>query len=212
MRELVINEILQRKIISIVRGVDPEKALFVADALYKGGIRLIEITFNQKNPDEFINTCKAISAIKQRFDMRVGAGTVTSTELVNMAADAGAEYIISPDTDVAVIAETLKRGLVSIPGAYTAGEAKTAHNAGADFVKLFPCTDSAVLKGLCGPFNNIRFLAVGGVNVTNVDEFIKAGAVGIGVGGCLVKKEWVADGNYAAITNEAKKFVEILNK
>lgn len=211
MREQVIQTILDEKIIAIVRGVEVEKAVKAAEALYAGGIKLVEITFNQKDPISWCKTAEAIRQIREKMGgkMLVGAGTVTSPELVEMAANAGAAYIISPDTDVEVIRKTRELGLVSLPGAYTATEAKQAHVAGADFVKLFPCIEGApaYLKALCAPFNHIRFLAVGGVNADNAAEFLKAGAVGVGVGGCLVNKKWVDAGEYERITEEAKRFL-----
>lgn len=212
MREQVIKTILEEKIIAIVRGVDGESVVKTARALYEGGVRLVEVTFNQKDPANFCKTCDAIRAIRNEMGdkMLVGAGTVTTPELVQMAADAGALYIISPDTDTEVIAKTRQLGLVSLPGAYTATEAKQAHKAGADFVKLFPCVEGApaYVKALCAPFNHIRFLAVGGVNADNAAVFLRAGAVGMGVGGSLVNKKWVEAGRYDLITAEARKFVE----
>lgn len=211
MRERIIQEILDKKIISIVRGVSAEKILPVAQALYDGGITLIEVTFNQKDPASWTQTAEAIAAINREMagKMFVGAGTVTSVELVELAAEAGAAYIISPDTDPAVIRRTKELGLISLPGAYTPTEAKQAHNAGADFVKLFPCVGDApaYLKALCAPLSHIRFLAVGGVDADNAADFLRAGAVGVGVGGSLVNKKWTDAGNFAAITEEAKRFV-----
>lgn len=212
MREQVIEKVLEHKIIAIVRGVDGGSVLKTAQALYEGGIRLVEVTFNQKDPASWCKTAEAIRAIREEMGdkMLVGAGTVTSPELVQMAADAGAMYIISPDTDVEVIKKTRELSLVSMPGAYTATEAKQAHNAGADFVKLFPCIEGApaYLKALCAPFNHIKFLAVGGVNADNAATFLRSGAVGVGVGGSLVNKKWVEAGQFDLITAEAKKFVE----
>lgn len=216
MYSTIIQEILNKKIISIVRGVEPEKILKIAEALYEGGVTLIEVTFNQKDPASWAQTAVAINAIHTAMEnkMFVGAGTVTNVELVEMAAKAGAGYIISPDTDPAVIRRTKELGLVSLPGAYTPTEAKLAHNSGADFVKLFPCVGDApaYLKAVCAPMSHIKFLAVGGVNADNAADFIKAGAVGIGAGSCLVNKKWVETGEYHKITEEAKRFVENLSK
>lgn len=212
MRDQVIAKVLEHKIIAIVRGVDPDSMIKIADALYQGGVRLVEVTFNQKDPSSWCKTAEAIRTIREEMGdkMLVGAGTVTSPELVQMAADAGAMYIISPDTDIDVIKKTRELGLVSMPGAYTATEAKQAHNAGADFVKLFPCIEGApaYLKAICAPFNHIKFLAVGGVNADNAATFLQHGAVGVGVGSCLVNKKWVDAGQFELITAEAKKFVE----
>lgn len=215
MRERVINEICKQKIIAIVRGLTEKEAVEAAKALYEGGITLVEVTFNQKAPETFVNTANAIRSIKQEMGdkMLVGAGTVTTPELVELAAEAGASYIISPDTDVAVIRKTRELGLVSLPGAYTPSEAKVAYNAGADFVKIFPCVGDAVsyVKALCGPFNHIPFLAVGGVNENNVADFVKAGARGVGVGGNLVNKDWIKSGDYGKITDAARKYVANIN-
>ena len=211
MRETVIKEIFRQKTIAIIRGADEQQALAAAKALYAGGITLVEVTFNQKAPETFVHTANAIRAIRDQMggQMLVGAGTVTSTELVRLAADAGASYIISPDMDEAVIRETKRLGLVSVPGAYTPTEAKRAYTAGADFVKLFPCVGDApaYIKALCGPLNHIPFLAVGGVNANNAVDFLKAGAVGVGVGSSLINKKWLDSGQYSKITEEAKRFV-----
>ena len=216
MRETVIQEIYKNKIIAIIRGMDKEKTVNIARALYEGGIRFVEVTFNQKNPDKFYETADCIRAIREEMGdkMYVGAGTVTSAELVNMAAEAGALYIISPDTDVEVIRRTKELGLVSMPGAYTPTEAKTAYVNGADFIKLFPCIGDgpAYVKALCAPFNHIPFLAVGGVDAENAASYLKAGAVGVGVGSSLTKKAWIEAGDYHKITEEAKKMIENINK
>ena len=209
MREQVIQSILENKIIAIVRGANPEQAVKVAKAIYDGGIKLIEVTFNQKNPNSFCDTVKAISAIKKNIpEMVVGAGTVLSKEQVDLAISGGAEYIVSPDTDVEVIKYSVEKGLVSLPGAYTASEAKTAYNAGADFVKLFPCTDVAYLKALKAPLSHINMVAVGGVNTENAVDFLNAGAVGVGVGSSLVNKKYLENGEYDKITEIAKNLVE----
>ena len=216
MRNHVIETIQKEKIIAIVRGMDTKQTVEIAKALYAGGIKLIEVTFNQKCPEKFYETTDAIKAIREEMGdkMLVGAGTVTSVELVEMAAEAGALYMISPDMDEDVIRRTRELGLVSIPGAYTATEAKKAYKAGADFVKLFPCVGDApaYVKALCAPFNHIPFLAVGGVNADNVAEFIKAGAKGVGVGSCLANKKWAEEGRYDLITEEAKRFMKNLGK
>lgn len=216
MRDKIIQEVYNNKIIAIVRGMNKEKTVKIANALYEGGIRFIEVTFNQKKPDKFYETADCIRAIRKEMGekMFVGAGTVTSVELVDMAAQAGALYIISPDMDEDVIKRTRELGLVSMPGAYTATEAKKAYNAGADFVKLFPCIGDApaYVKALCAPLSHIPFLAVGGVDADNAAAFIKAGAVGVGVGSSLVNKAWVAAGEFEKITTEAKRMLKNINQ
>ena len=212
MREQVIQAVLEGKIIAIVRGVDTDSVVKIAEALYEGGIRMVEVTFNQADPANFSKTADSIRAIREAMGdkMLVGAGTVTSPELVQMAADAGALYIISVFEALNIEQGEVREALSTMPGAYTATEAKQAHVAGADFVKLFPCIEGApaYVKALSAPFNHIKFLAVGGVNADNAATFLRSGAVGVGVGSCLVNKKWAAEGRYDLITAEAKKFIE----
>ena len=210
MREQIIRQVEQHKLIAIVRGIPHDRCLPLAQALYDGGIRLLEIPFNQQEPDSFPETARTISDLASTFagKLLVGAGTVTSSELVRLAADAGAQYIISPDTKEAVITETRKRGLVSMPGAMTPTEITLAHQSGADFVKLFPAGVLGVdyFKAVLAPLGHIKYLAVGGVNTDNIPAFLKAGCRGFGVGGNLVNKTWAAEGAFDRITAAAQDF------
>jgi len=214
LREQVIQEILDKKVIAIIRGADEEKALQAARALYEGGVTLVEVTFNQRCPESFQTTQNAIRLIREEMSGKifVGAGTVTSPALARMAHEAGASYIISPDTNESVIRETRALGMVSIPGAFTPTEAMQAHAFGADFIKLFPCVGDAVsyMKALCAPLNHLKFLAVGGVTSENAVDFIRAGAVGVGVSSSLVKKQWLDEEKYHLITESAKKLLKSL--
>jgi len=208
MSEKIIDLVLETKVVAIVRGLDSGYE-GLAQALYDGGIRAIEVTFNQKDPALWIKTTDAIRQIKALMGdkMAVGAGTVTSVELAELAYEAGAQFIVSPDTDPDVIRRTKELGMVSMPGALTPSEIKQAHRAGADFVKVFPVGNlgSGYIKAVRGPLNHIRLLAVGGVSEKNVAEFIKAGCVGVGVGGNLVNKEWIANGEFDKIRTLAQE-------
>jgi len=214
-RETVIQEILNKKLIAIIRGAREEQALAAVRALADGGVSLVELTFNQTKPETFAGTANAIRNIRDCLGDRVtvGAGTVISVEQVELAAQAGASYIISPDTDEAVIRRTRELGLVSLPGAYTPTEAKQAHNAGADFVKLFPCLDGPeYLKAILAPLSHIRFLAVGGITAENAKAFLQAGAAGLGVGGGLVNKKLLDAGDYIRIKENARRFIRCMQE
>lgn len=210
-RELVIEKVLESKVVAIVRGLESRHAEF-AKALYDGGVKCIEVTFNQAKPEEHVQTLDAIRAIKEAMGdkMCVGAGTVTSVELAEKAYAAGAQFIVSPNMDPVVIKRTVELGMVSMPGAMTPTEIFEAHRAGADFVKVFPAgtLGAAHIKAIRGPLNHIRLLAVGGVSEKNAAEFMKAGCVGLGVGGNLVNKEWIANGEFEKITALAKELCE----
>ena len=216
MREKVLQWIENEKVIAIVRGVEPEQCEAVAEALYIGGIRLLEITYDQENPGNWQGTADTIGRIAKKYEGRmfIGAGTVTNSALVELTATAGGKFIVSPDTDVAVIKKTLELGLVSMPGAMTPSEIKTAHNAGADFVKVFPAGNlgPGYLKAIRTPLSHIKMTAVGGINEENAAEFLKAGASGLGVGGNLAKKAWIEAGEYDKITDAARNLVEIVKK
>lgn len=212
MRETVIASIEREKVIAIVRDAGAEACRKVADALYRGGIRLMEITFDQNHPDSFPATAGAIAEIAKTYEgrMLVGAGTVTTPELVDLTARAGGRYIISPDVNEAVIRRTRELGLVSLPGAMTPTEILTAHRAGADFVKVFPAGElgTGYLKAVRAPISHVKLLAVGGINERNAAAFLKAGAVGLGVGGNLANKEWIAAGDFDKITAAARILLE----
>lgn len=208
MREEVIQSILENKIIAIMRGASVEEALSCARAAFDGGIRLMEVTFNQRSPETFSDTAEAIRRIKELCpEMHVGAGTVLTVQQAELARSAGAEYILSPDVDREVIEYTRGAGLVSIPGAYTPSEIKRAYVYGADFVKVFPCTDVSYLKMIKAPLSHIRMLAVGGVTSENAPDFIRAGAVGIAIGGALFSKADIEEGRYDRVEEKARTLI-----
>ena len=212
MREQLIQKVLDKKIVAIVRGVYGEDCVNLAQALYEGGIELLEVTFDQSKPEDRIRTADSIRMLVERLGdkMTFGAGTVTNLEMLELARNAGAQFIVSPDTNVEVIRATVAWGMVSMPGALTPTEIVTAHAAGADFVKLFPAgtQGTGYFKAVTAPLNHIRLLAVGGVNEKNVADFLAAGAVGVGVGGNLVNKTWIKNGEFDKITAVAKEFVK----
>ena len=165
MSQAVLNKILDGKIIAIVRGIPSEKIVDLVNAMLKGGVYCVEVTFDQSSEEAKKDTLKAISTITKEFGDKVcvGAGTVMTVEQVHQAVEAGAEYIISPNTDEEVIKETKKLGKVSIPGAMTPTEAAFAYKCGADIVKLFPAgvLGAAYIKALKAPLKHIPVTAVG---------------------------------------------------
>lgn len=212
MKEQVIQNILKYKVIAIVRGVYGEDCLHLAEALFHGGIRLLEVTFDQAKPEDHQKTADTIRLLCEKLGdkMDFGAGTVTTPELVCLTKSAGGQFVISPDSNKEVIVSTAAGGMVSIPGALTPTEALFAHRCGADFVKLFPVGDfgPGYVKAVHAPLNHIPLLAVGGVNEKNIGAFLNAGAVGVGVGGNLVNKQWIAAGEFEKITALAKEFMQ----
>lgn len=209
-RVKTVELILQNKIIAIMRNVDKDKIVKTAEALYNGGIRLIEVTFNQSSMTGLEDTIKSIEMISAKFgdSICVGAGTVITLEQLSAANDSDVQYIISPNVCPEIIGKTRDYGMVSIPGAMTPTEIINAYNDGADFVKVFPAGGAGYIKAVSSPINFIPLLAVGGINEKNCSEYLKAGAVGVGVGSDLVNQKLIQEDRFDEITILAKKYTE----
>ena len=179
----VFERLLQAKIIAILRGNYDGRWQDVADALVSGGIYALEITLNSPDALAGLNLLKA--SLGNRIIL--GAGTVLNVEQALSAINAGAEFIVAPDTDEKVIAACLERNVPVFPGAYTPTEIKRAYQFGAKMVKVFPVPDPAYIKAICGPLDYIPLMATGGVAVDNVADYFKAGVSAVGVGGSLAK-------------------------
>jgi len=215
MQEEIIRNVKEKKLIAIVRGVEPEYIITLGKALAAGGINMIEVTFDQRSTDHFAATTSAIEKLSSEMggEVYVGSGTVLTKEQVDMTAAAGGQYIITPSVNPEVIRYAKEKGLVAMPGALTPTEAVTAWEAGADFVKIFPAGNlgPAYIKAVRAPLAHIPFLAVGGVNAQNIPDFLKVGVTGFGVGGNLVNREWVKNGETDKITALAAEFVAAVN-
>lgn len=212
----VLQQIQEKRIIAIIRGVSSKDILETAKALIAGGVRLMEITFDHTSEAGMQNTLDCFDILTKELgdEILMGAGTVLTPEEVELACEHGAKYIISPNTDEAVIRRTKELGLVSMPGALTPTEVVLARNYGADIVKLFPAGDLGIgyIKSVKAPLAHISVSAVGGVNENNIGDFAKAGVDGFGIGSNLVSAKVVAAGDFARITETAKKLVENLHK
>lgn len=208
-----LDFISQNKVITICRRVYGEDLLKLADALYAGGIKMIEVTFDQADPDCIEKTSECIRTLCDRFGdkMMFGAGTVLNAEQVEAAAKAGARYIISPNVDADVIAKTKELGLVSMPGAMTPSEILTAHKLGADIVKLFPAgyLGFGYIKDILGPISHVKLCATGGVTEENWGKYLEFGFAGAGISGRLCDKKCIAAGDFEEITRRAKVFMDI---
>lgn len=213
-KQEVIDLIEKEKIIVIVRGVEKDKLIPLAEAMYNGGIRLLEITYdaNQSPTDE--QTAQNIKMLADHFKdkMLIGSGTTVKESQVELTKNAGGKFIISPDTYDAVIKKTCECGLVSIPGALTPSEIQTAHRCGADFVKIFPSVNlgASYIKAVSAPLSNIKFLAVGGIDETNMNDYLKAGVCGFGIGSNITNKKMIKENNWDEISKLAEKYVSVV--
>lgn len=204
-----LSMIKTHKLVSILRGLELNDALSVTKALKEGGFRLVEVTMNTKD---------ALNSIEQLNDiygeeMLIGAGTVLDSETAKAAIQAGASFIISPSLDLDTIKTTKRYGAVSIPGAFTPTEILKAYEHGADIIKVFPADTlgPSFIKNIQGPFPNISIMPTGGVNLNNVESYIKTGVAGVGIGSSLVNSKKEVNKIYLdEVKNKATRFVEII--
>ena len=212
--ENTIKKIEKEKIIVIVRGVANEKLIPLGMAMYDGGIRLIECTYDKSGVISDEDVANGIRMLVNHFGdkMCIGAGTVLTEKQVELTKNAGGRFIISPDTNPPVIKRTKELGLVSIPGALTPTEIAAASRLGADFVKIFPIGSmgSNYIKDIKAPLSNVKLLAVGGVDENNMKSYLDAGACGIGIGSGIVKKKMLEENDFEQITALARLYTERL--
>ena len=211
MSQTAYEQLIRAGVIAIVRGIGSDSILPFAEALYRGGVSCIEIPFDQSGEAGIRETLRCIRVLNENSSGRfcVGAGTVLTTEQVHMALDAGAAYMIAPNVDEAVIRETKRLGAVSIPGALTPTEAVFAYGCGADIIKLFPAglMGAAYVKALKTPLSHIPMTAVGNITLDNCADFVRAGCIGVCVGGALANVKLVNEGRFDEISRIAESFV-----
>jgi 2-dehydro-3-deoxyphosphogluconate aldolase / (4S)-4-hydroxy-2-oxoglutarate aldolase len=197
----LIDKIEDSKIFAIIRGVKSNQMRPLFDALCKGGIKLAEITLNTENALE------SISQMRKEFgsQMIIGAGTVLDRDMAKKAIESGAQFIVSPNLDVEVIEEALANNVLPIPGVMTPTEIVQAMRHDAKLVKLFPASDlgPGYVKSVLAALNDAKIVVVGGVNDKNAENFIKSGAIGLGIGGNLVDKDAIARNDFNSITEYA---------
>ena len=189
------------------RSIDEGRAL--ANAMLAGGVTVIEVTMTVPNAIDLLRELKK----EHGSSLLLGSGTVTDAAQAQATIEAGAEFVVSPSLHPAVIAKTKQLGKISIPGALTPTEVITAWQAGADYVKIFPCSamgGASYLKALRAPFPYLKLIPTGGVTLQTAAEFLNAGACALGVGSDLVNSSAIAAGHPESITNTARAYLEII--
>lgn len=202
-RRRIVDDLVARGAVAVVRLPDAERALAVVDALAAGGVTAIELTLTTPG------ALALIAALRKAGGdaLLVGAGSVLDAATARRAIEAGATYVVSPVFRADVVAESHRQGVPAMPGAYTPTEILTAHEAGADVVKVFPADTlgPAYLKGVLAPMPFLRLMPTGGVTPANVGDWLRAGAVAAGLGSALVDATLVAANDLAAITARARQ-------
>lgn len=206
----LLDRIVESGIVAVVRTSSADTAKKALDAVLAGGVVAVEVTFTVPNAIDVIR-----EASQNLPDGAIlGAGTVTDAEKCEAAIEAGARFIVAPNTDAGTIRWAHERDVVMIPGALTPTEVVVAVNAGADAVKIFPASavGPSYIKALRGPLPDVLYCPTGGVELENIAEYIAAGSAFCGIGGSLVDTKLVADGRYGEITERARRFVEAVSR
>jgi 2-dehydro-3-deoxyphosphogluconate aldolase/(4S)-4-hydroxy-2-oxoglutarate aldolase len=199
----------QTALIPVLRASSAKEAHALVDAMVAGGVEVLEVTMTVPG------AIGILRELKQTFGDRIllGSGTVTTVADCEATIEAGAEFVVSPSLHLEVIAATKKAGKLSIPGALTPTEVVTAWRAGADYVKVFPCSalgGASYLKALKAPFPEIRLIPTGGVTLTTAADFLHAGACALGVGTDLVNPVAIAKGEAHTITETARRYLQVI--
>ncbi|MFC0473292.1 bifunctional 4-hydroxy-2-oxoglutarate aldolase/2-dehydro-3-deoxy-phosphogluconate aldolase [Halalkalibacter kiskunsagensis] len=206
----LLEQITESGIVAVIRGSKLENIVEIGKALREGGVKALEIT---------VETPKAMSIIEkaatelENEDVIIGAGTVLDPETARAAILSGARFVFSPTVNVETIRMSKRYGVLSIPGAFTPTEILTAYENGADLIKVFPANavGSSYIKNVKGPLPHIPLMVTGGIDLDNAADYIKAGAVGLGVGSTLVPSK-IDDDALLSITEKSKRFVEAVKQ
>ncbi len=210
-KEKVRDRIIEIGIVPVVRASSPGEACVAADAVCEGGIPIVEITMTVPGAvdviRELVKNCAS--------DVLIGAGTVLNPEAARRCLDAGAQFLVSPGLNLKTVELAVREGKLIMAGALTPTEVITAWDAGADFVKIFPCGQvggAKYIKALKGPLPQIPLVPTGGVNLNTAAEFIEAGAAALGIGGELVQAEALKCNKPEIIVENARKFLAIVKQ
>jgi 2-dehydro-3-deoxyphosphogluconate aldolase / (4S)-4-hydroxy-2-oxoglutarate aldolase len=202
-RAQIAQQIEQVGVVAVIRLRDPGKLHAVVDALAEGGVRVLEVTMTVPGAIELIR--QLAPSLPQGF--LLGAGTVTDAETARAVIDAGATFLVGPVFRPAVIAVCHERDVPAIPGCFSPTEILDAHEAGADIVKVFPATmlGPQFIKDVRAPMPQLKLMPTGGVTLDNAGDWIRAGAVAVGVGSALVDTAAIESGQFGVIAANARR-------
>lgn len=208
-KETILAKIKQTGLVAVIRAENSEHAYKIVDACIKGGIVAIEITFTVPKAHDIIGD---LTSKYGDAEIIIGAGTVLDAETARVAILSGAQFIVSPYLDVETVKLCNRYQVACMPGAMTLKETVECMEAGADIIKIFPgeLFGPKIIKAIKGPIPSAKLMPTGGVNLENVGEWIKAGAIAVGVGGSLTSGS--QNGDYEMIVNTARQFIARINE
>jgi 2-dehydro-3-deoxyphosphogluconate aldolase/(4S)-4-hydroxy-2-oxoglutarate aldolase len=206
---LALTRLRELRLIAVIRAASPEAALASANAVAKGGIHLLEVTFTV--PD----APRVIAELAKNAEVTVGAGTVLTPTQAVAALAAGAKFIVAPNLSTEIARTALAAGITYIPGAYTTSEIIAAREAGAHVIKVYPVGVAGgppYIHVIRDPLPDFPLLAAGGTTIDNMIPFLRAGCIGVGLGASLADPALAAGGRFSEITQRARAFVQRLNE
>jgi len=201
-RQIILDEILKRKVVAVLRIKEAEKLKKIIEAIAEGGLTVAEVTMTVPNAIQLIEKMSA------ELDKNIifGVGSVLNAEVAEQAIKAGAKYVVSPIFKKEIVDMAHKYDVPVMPGCFTPTEIQTAYEAGADIIKVFPADVLGMpfFKGVLAPMPHLKMMPTGGVSLTNAGEWIKAGACAVGIGSALLDKDAIKNENYSKLTDNAK--------
>ncbi len=209
-KEEVLAKLREIGLVPVLRADSVDKAIALAEAIEAGGVNVLEVTMTVPGA---IEVMKRLA--KERPDILIGAGTVLDPETARMCILEGAQFVVSPALNLATIEMCHRYSIAVLPGALTPTEIVTAWQAGADVVKVFPCSalgGAKYLKAVKAPLPQVELIPTGGVSVATAAEFLEAGAFALGVGGDLVDHKAMSEGRAHVVTETAKKYLAIVKE
>ena len=210
-KQEILRQIADLGLLPVVRAQNADEALKIVDAIREGGVSVLEITMTVPG------ALGAIEQVARRFggDVLIGAGTVLDPETARACMLAGAQFVVTPTLDVRTIEMCRRYSVPIMPGALTPTEVLTAWTAGADVVKVFPCGalgGASYIKSLKAPLPQVEMIPTGGVSVKTAADFIKAGAMALGVGADLADTKAIREGNARLVTDKAREYVRLVQE
>lgn len=204
-RDLVVKAIQDLGVVAVIRMRDPGRLRAVVDALAEGGVRAIEVTMTV--PDAVALIAKLASSLPST--LLLGAGTVTDAATARAVIDAGARFVVGPVFRRDVIDACHARDVVAAPGCFSPTEILDAHEHGADIVKVFPATalGPSYVRDIRAPLPQLKLMPTGGVTLDNAGDWIRAGAIAVGVGSALLDAKAIEDGRLDVLVNNARRIV-----
>lgn len=209
-KEDTLKRLGQLGVVAVIRGPSADLTIKMVEALVKGGVLAIEITYTTPNAPQIVGD------LRQSFadDIVLGMGTLTAPAQAGEARDAGASFVVSPHMDEALASAMTETGLVVMMGALTPSEIIRSRKSGSDVVKLFPGSafGPGYLRALRGPYPDLRAMPTGGVDLDNIASWFEAGVFAVGAGSSLCPPQWAERGDFAAITRRAEQFMNLARR